>query len=273
VNTGNNLLYLIVSALLGFMSISGILGNQNLKNLAIYLEPPEEIYDGVETLLTVSIENNRRFMHSFLLEILFQKQCSAPIPILFKGARKKVNIPVTFNGRGDHLRHTLGIQSNFPINFFIRSRTITIEQTIVVFPKPLPCGSALSFFSQQQAGMKNESPQKGYEGDITRIGDYQGGEPLKMVHWKLSARHDTLKIKELSSTGAEPVEIDLHSLPGTSLDSRLSCASFLINEFTRSNRPVGLRLEESVFSAGTGRQHKYTLLTALARYAKDTKAP
>jgi len=272
VNTGNNLLYLMVSALLGFMSISGILGNQNLKNLRILLEPPEEIYDGVETLLTIHIQNNRRLLPSILLEILFQEQCSDTVYLLAKGDTTKVNIPVTFYGRGDHSQHKLSISSNFPINFFIRSQTITLEHTIVVFPKPFPCRSALSLFSEK-SGLKNESAQKGYEGDINCIVDYQSGEPLKMVHWKLSARHDSLKIKKLSSTGAEPVEIDPNSLPGPSLEARLCCASFLINEFTRSSRPVGLKLGETVYPAATGRPHKYTLLTALAHYGNDTKTP
>jgi len=33
VNTGNNLLYLLVSALLGFMAVSGVLGKWNLSRL------------------------------------------------------------------------------------------------------------------------------------------------------------------------------------------------------------------------------------------------
>ena len=30
---------------------------------------------------------------------------------------------------------------------------------------------------------------KGFEGDVTKISDYTGTEPLKLVHWRLSAKH------------------------------------------------------------------------------------
>ncbi len=233
------------------MSISGILGHHNLNGITVQIVPPDEVYDGLETLFTIRIHNGRRLLHSFLLEIVFQDHCSTYIPLLMRNETAKVNIPVTFKGRGEHIDHALTIRSNFPINFFIRSLTIQLRQTIIVFPQPLPCRSALSQYSDQ-AGQKNESIQKGDEGDITRIRDYQGGEPLKMVHWKLSARHDSLKIKELSATAVEPVEIDPHSLPGKTLESQLCCASFLINEFSRSNRPVGLKLGKTVHPAATG---------------------
>lgn len=250
------------------MSISGILGNHNLNGLTVQIVPPEEVYDGLETLFTFRVHNGRRLLHSFLLELIFQGHCSNDIPLLMRSETAKVSIPATVRGRGEHINHVVTIRSNFPINFFIRSRTIQFHQPITVFPRPLPCHSALSEYSAQ-TGQKNESTQKGFEGDITRIGDYQGGEPLKMIHWKLSARHDSLKIKELSSTVSEPVEIDLDTLPGNSMESQICCASFLINKFSCSNRPVGLKLGKTVYPAATGRHHKCHLLSKLARYGQD----
>ena len=51
VNTGNNLLYLLVSALLGFMAVSGWLGQQNLRSLSLRLVLPQEIFVGQPTLI------------------------------------------------------------------------------------------------------------------------------------------------------------------------------------------------------------------------------
>jgi hypothetical protein len=62
VNTGNNLLYLLVSALLGFMAVSGVLGRWNLAGLGVRIEVPDEIYDGVPTLLTVRLANRKRLL-------------------------------------------------------------------------------------------------------------------------------------------------------------------------------------------------------------------
>ncbi len=65
VNTGNNLVYLIVSAMLSFMGISGFFGRKNIDKLQIEPEFPEEIYAGVETPVRIVIKNQKRFLPSF----------------------------------------------------------------------------------------------------------------------------------------------------------------------------------------------------------------
>ena len=49
VNTGNNLLFLVVSGLLAFMSVTGLAGMTNLKGLTPELVPPVEIFAGSAT--------------------------------------------------------------------------------------------------------------------------------------------------------------------------------------------------------------------------------
>jgi uncharacterized protein (DUF58 family) len=270
VNTGNNLLYLMVSALLGFMSVSGFLGHWNLKKLQLRLQPPDEIYAGLETLVRVCVINQRRWLPAFLLDLSFNnsyQQCGH-LALLKAHEDQGVGVPVTFSGRGDHCRHQVTVSSTFPINFFIRHRHLHLEQTITVFPRPVPCHNRGASSLQQEHGMQNTS-QRGYDGDITRIGDYVAGEPLKMIHWKLSARHDSLKIKELSHQQQPPVEINPLELPGRSLEQQLSCATYLINDLIRHHRPVGLQLTPESIAPDVGKGHKIYLLKLLARYGKN----
>ena len=269
VNTGNNLLYLMVSALLGFMAMSGILGHWNLKKLQLTLEPPEEIYAGLETLMRVRLTNNRRLLPAFLLDISFVGQpARGHLAVVKKGQQQSVGVPVLFSGRGAHVRHGLIISSAFPINFFVRRRVIDLKQPILVFPRPISCRHQQESAQAQHDGAL-ESQLKGSEGDITRIGNYQGTEPLKMIHWKLSARHDSLKIKELSGLQQAPVEINPLTLPGAGLEQQLCCAAFLINDLLRRNQPVGLKLNDHVLPPALGPGHKIRLLKELATYAQD----
>ncbi|MBE0599494.1 MAG: DUF58 domain-containing protein, partial [Desulfuromonadales bacterium] len=106
---------------------------------------------------------------------------------------------------------------------------------------------------------------RGYEGDVSRIGDYHG-EPLKLIHWKLSARLGELKVRELSGPTREPVLIDPSQLPGPGLEERLSCASYLVNRLQREGCPVGLRLGDSILPPEFGRAHRLRLLSALGRH-------
>ena len=270
VNTGNNLLYLMVSALLGFMSVSGLLGHWNLKKLQLELEPANEIYAGLGTLLSVRISNQRRRVPAFLLDISINNNHRQPghLALLKPHEEQKVGVPVTFSARGDHCSHRLTISSTFPINFFIRHRHIDLHRAITVFPCPLSCHNQGKSNLRHEHGTQ-DTMQRGYEGDISRIGDYVGGEPLKMIHWKLSARHDNLKIKELAAQQQPPVEIEPLALPGCDLEQKLSCASYLINDLIRRHHPVGLKLGSELISPGFGTNHKIHLLKVLAHYGQD----
>ena len=113
--------------------------------------------------------------------------------------------------------------------------------------------------------------QRGFEGDINRISDYQGGEPLKSIHWKLTARHDRLKVKELSAATRKPIILDLAGLPGSDLEQRLRHASYLVTRWLRDGWPVGLKAGGLELPPGSGQRHKLLLLKALALYDQDQK--
>jgi len=271
VNTGNNLLYLLVSALLGFMSVSGVLGKWNLDKVDFRFLLPDEIYDGVPTLLGIELVNRRRWLPIFLMEIsVAEGTVFFPLVDPLQGRHKSVEI--TFSGRGRQLLPEASVRSRFPVNFFIRSQGLLIEQEATVFPAPLPCSDLRQVDPGGGSGSQ-QNWQKGYEGDINRIADYQGGEPLKSIHWKLSARHDRLKVKELSAATRKPVVLDLMALPGSSLEQRLRQATYLITRWLRDGWPVGLKAGNLELPPAVGRQHKLLLLQALAYYGQDQKTP
>jgi len=267
VNTGNNLLYLLVSALLGFMAVSGLLGRWNLAGLTLRCVPPEELYDGVPTLLGIELVNRRRRLPVCLLEVLLDGE-SVLFPLVEPGARRRKSLPATLHGRGWQTLPLAQVRSRFPINFFIRRLTLAIADPVLVFPAPRPCVEGAQ---PDPAGGHGATPnwQRGVEGEVSRIGEYRGGEPLKLIHWKLSARHDQLKVKELSAPSHAPVILDLAALPGIVLEERLRCASWLIGRFLRAGRPVGLRTGTSEIAPACGRAQKLRLLKVLALYGRD----
>ena len=271
VNTGNNLLYLLVSALLGFMSVSGVLGKWNLAKVDSRFLLPDEIYDGVPTLLGIELINRRRYLPIFLMEIsVADHTVFFPLVDPLQGRQKSVEI--TLSGRGRQQLPEASVRSRFPVNFFVRSQGLLIEQKATVFPAPLSC-SVLRQVDPGGGSGSQQNWQKGYEGDINRIADYQGGEPLKSIHWKLSARHDRLKVKELSAATRKPVVLDLMALPGPSLEQRLRQATYLITRWMRAGWPVGLKAGNLELPPAVGRQHKLLLLQVLAHYGQDQKTP
>ncbi len=267
VNTGNNLLYLMVSALLGFMAISGILGKWNLSRIGVRFIPAEEVYDGTPALFGVQLVNHRRWLPIFLMELLIDNT-EQLCPFVDAAQARRVNLTYTFQGRGRQTLPAVTLRSRFPINFFIRYKTLREDGSLIVLPRPRPCPMP------SQAGPEGRQGQtptwaKGQDGDISRISDYQGGEPLKLIHWKLSARHDALKVKVLEATTQTPVVLDLAEVPGSTQEQRIGSAAYLVIQMLRTGRPVGLQLGTQIIPATAGRQQRRHLLETLATYGQD----
>lgn len=270
-NTGNNLLYLLVSALLGFMSVSGVLGKWNLARVEVRYLPPAEIYDGLPTLMGIELVNRRRWLPIFLMEVVVAGR-SVFFPLVEPRRSRQKSLEVTLSGRGDRALPGVAVRSRFPVNFFIRAQGQVSTEKVTVFPAPQACPEFRQFDPGGGRGAQ-ESQQKGFEGDINRISNYQGGEPFKSIHWKLSARHDRLKVKELSAASRKPVVLNLAELPGSSLEQRLRHACYLVNRWLRDGWPVGLKAGSQELPAGSGLRHKLLLLRMLAHYGQDQKTP
>jgi len=249
------------------MAVSGVLGWHNIRGLKMRIELTDEIYAGLATLATVRLVNAKRFSPSFLLRIKIMGK-TVNSDLIKRGAHETNSFVQSFPERGRVAIPFGEICSPFPINFFVRCRRTTLNRQFLVFPAPQCCPAAFGLDKTLKNG-DCPSPLKGYEGDVTRIADYTGCEPMKLIHWRLSARHEEFKVKEMNKTSREPVMIDIDSLPGRNLEENLSCAVYLINRLIRRNLPVGLKLQERVINPAISREHRLKLLSELAVYGKD----
>lgn len=156
------------------------------------------------------------------------------------------------------------LSSPYPVGFFRRYWSFDIIDTVTVFPRPI--ASLLS-------GSGNESlaagggfrRARGLSGELERIYPYSGSEPLRMIHWKHSARSLDFLVKGFGRSVAAPLIINPDLMSGQGLEERLSRAAWLIQRWVRE-RPVGMILGDRVLSAGIGKQHGLLLLKELALY-------
>ena len=264
VNTGNNLVYLMASAMLGFMAVSGIIGKWNLSKVRVDLIPPDEVYDSIPTLYNVTLSNHRAWLPACLIDVVIGDR-NVLFPIVDAGKTKHRNMDIVFQGRGSQKFSQVTIRSRFPINFFVRSMPVAIDRDIVVFPQPLSC----VYQDQNSLGDMRGSESlwdKGYDGDVVGISDYHGGDPLKFIHWKLSARHDGLKVKEFSSPAHMPVTLNLDNIQAKGIEQMLSFATYLVINLLRSGRPVGLKAGSVTVPPKNSYHQKLKLLKILALY-------
>src|SRR5260370_29430309 len=106
-NSGNNLLFLILASLIALLLMSGILSSITLSGVAMRLVLPEHIFAGQPVRAMVELENEKLTLPSFSLrvEAARTKQAAqssailetpAYFPYLPKHDRVQQTIPVTF---------------------------------------------------------------------------------------------------------------------------------------------------------------------------------
>jgi len=267
VNTGNNLLFLVVSGLLAFMSVTGLAGMYNIKKLIPDLHPPEEIYAGIPAPFRLSVENSKRFLPSFLISLEYQSGQALMFPVLPTNTTCSDTILLTFSRRGAVPVGRITISSPYPVGFFRRYWSFDSADSVTVFPSPIATllGGSGDESPAAGAGLRRE---RGMNGELERIYPYSGSEPLRMIHWKHSARSPDFLVKGFGRSVAAPLVINLDLISGQGIEERLSRAAWLVQRWVRE-RPVGMILKGRVFAAGTGKQHGLQLLKELAVYDID----
>ena len=250
--------------MLGFMAASGVFGLRNLQRLDAMLLLPDEIYPDIPSQATLQITARSRTLPHFLLKFHLQNAATA-LPFLRQGETVRLKVPITFTTRGAGSIDHIAVTSPFPVNFFVRSSIISTNAEYLVFPRPetLPSGLAQG---EDRAQGEQARHRQGGGGELEAISPYTGREPLKLVHWKLSARHDELFVKEMQSEQGTPVTINPDELPGTQ-EERLSRAVFLINSLMAAGKAVGLQLGEETILPGISRSHRLRMLGKLACHA------
>ena len=262
VNTGNNLLYLLVSALLGFMAVSGFLGQHNLQSVALTIPATGEFYAGLPGVLRFRLANRRR-LPVFLLTVSVGDEQQL-FPVLSPGERRDGHLHVTLPRRGYQPLPPVLLSSPFPVNFFVRSRQLDPSRDCLVFPRPRPV--PWPYGAGNDSGpARVELLGRGQDGELRGIVGYRAGDPLKMIHWKLSARQPELQVKQLGRQGTSSIMLIPDEWPGP-LDIRLGRAAYLLERALSKHCAVGLRLGDRTIAPAFGSRHRHRLLKELAVY-------
>ncbi len=224
INTGNNLLYLITSCLLGFMGISGFFGKRNIEFLNINLCYIDEIFANREFSLNIEVNNNKKFFPSFLINVKINEKIIT-IPFIDKNKSVKKSTLMVFKKRGINEINDIYIFSSFPFNFFIRSKKYKLNYKFLVYPEPKKYEILQKIDPKINSGLE-EINKTGHSGDLINIKEYFN-DPIKLIHWKLSSKYDELLVKVLSSYSDEPILIDFDKID-LDLEKKLSAITYLV---------------------------------------------
>ena len=262
VNTGNNILYILLSFLLALMGVSGFLSRYNLRGLTVKLIPPKEVWAKKPTPFEVDIYNSKR-LPSFLITAEEEGiKLKTFFVMVERSARQRANL--TFPKRGIYKLKQLEITSEFPFGLFKRSFKVPLEGEILVYPQPKEV--KISFFKTKRgkrAGFIHFRSQMGGS-SVQGLKEY-GGEGLRLVHWKAFARLHQLYAKRLEEDNLiREVEIDIEKLPAGNFEDKISQATYLVLKFYRMGYAVGLKYKNRYIPPEGGQEHFKKLLKFLA---------
>ncbi|NTU43791.1 MAG: DUF58 domain-containing protein, partial [Nitrospirales bacterium] len=268
INTGNNLVYLIVSAMLGFMGISGFFGRRNIERVELSLSLPSEIYANRPFPLYVTVRNRKGIFPAFLIRVRVEGM-EVLFPFIEKKGEEVRSVQVTCRQRGWHRPGALFISSVFPFNFFTRYRRLDMVEEAIVFPEPKKCD--LSAVSGKERELKGEkvTGRQGSEADIHSIREYIQGDSFRHIHWKAFAKTGELKTRELSALSRQPVVIEMENLPIRDLELKVSCVTYTVLTLLRSGVAVGLSFDGKRIMPDITEAHRLRLLRELALYGTE----
>ncbi len=274
INTGNNLLYLILAMCCSFIAVSGLLSELSFKKISVQCKSPPHLYCKEAGTLLFEVTNKKKWAPSFSLRILLSSDSRGSMehpPYFFflpPGATLKKTALFTGTQRG-HLRiNSCRLATSFPFGFYYKTKTIRINIDMVIFPALHPV----------ELPSKNESDQEGEETmqargeEIYAIRDYRPGDSLGTVHWKSSAKTGEMRVKEFQSPHNQSYTVFLNILePGNQeivkediLEERVSKTASLIFYLIKRGNEVSLKTEETQSAFGKSESHLKDLMYILA---------
>jgi uncharacterized protein (DUF58 family) len=205
-NTGNNLLFLILASLIAIILMSGILSSITLSGIAMRLELSEHIFAGRTVRAQVDLENEKVTLPSFSLRVeavTTKKSPAAALletPVYFpyvpKRQHVRQSVPLTFVHRGAYRQDMFRIVTRFPFGFLQKARRVELRTEALVYPSVEPSRDFLEILPALQGAL--ESLSKGGGHDLYALRGYVPTDSARYVHWKASARTGTLMVREFT---------------------------------------------------------------------------
>jgi uncharacterized protein (DUF58 family) len=266
VNSGNNLLYLVVASLLAVFALSGLLGHRNLRGVGLRLIPPDEAWAGQPVSVRAELVNRRRRMPAFLLAL--GGGTGAPDRTVLEippDSHGELSLTLTFPTRGVRPWPAHAVTSEFPFGLIRRGGLVRPPGACLVYPAPLAVPWELVERAEREGGVQARRAP-GFDGDYRGLRDYAPGDGLSRVQWKSWLRLRRLQTKEFDAEGAPPVIYRFDAVPGPGTEERLGQLAWLVRAGLRRGRSVGLALPGRLIRPGSGATHRRELLATLARF-------
>jgi uncharacterized protein (DUF58 family) len=275
INTGNNLLFLVLGMMLSFIVASGILSELSLRALEVRRQVPDRIFAGRPFLMGIGLRNGKRSFASFSVEVedliegrSLEKKCYfLKVPA---GRTQQTSYRHRFDRRGLYRLSGCRISTKFPFALFRKSRIHDSPTEVLVFPSihavlPPP-GRAVQPGEAVQGRLDRR-------GEFHALREYASGDDPRSIHWRKSATAGRLMVRQNEDQLARRIAVILDNaqradqIDPAELERQelaVSHAASLAAHYIQRGYSVRLLTRTDTVPAGAGEAHLTRILRTLA---------
>ena len=211
-NTGNNLLFIILANLLAGILLSGILSAIVLSQLELEFALPEHVFAERPLISRLTVQNLKWVFPTFSITLSARdvrkgkrKKTSLvaprqildfPVYVPYIPHRSSVtqHVEITFPRRGRYTQEGFRVSTKFPFGLLRKAHEVASKQEILVLPDVQPTEEFYEILPL--IGGDIESMSKGRGHDLYAIRDYVESDSARHVDWKATAKAQQLKVRE-----------------------------------------------------------------------------
>ena len=269
VNTGNNLLYLLLGAMLGIISVSSWFSEKMIRDLDITRRVPRGVTVGNNVRLVYSVRSLRKRIPTLAVEIsetgLAEK---AFLPRLPAGDAAETRSLNQFIRRGIYPLRTVTLSTSFPFGLFLKERDLSLPGELVIWPRSdRPVRPPALAQGRRRAGSAGAVGAPGTRGEYRGLREYRVGDDPRDIHWKSSARSRAPMVREYDADTSEDLWICLDSggEPDEQAEALVEVAASLAAQAAGAGRRFGLVTSQHRIQPAAGPGQLESVLDALAR--------
>ena len=238
INTGNNLLYLLLGMLLALIIVSGLMSEVSLRNLTVVRRLPARAQVGRPHLVEIEVFNHKGRVPSYEIEVedLRSGQPADKRCFFLKISPKSAQVAAyrrTPNRRGRDRHVGFRIATRFPFGLFEKSREVPSEGELIIYPAVDPVQLPASPAGRHVGA--DSTLGRGHGDDYIGLKLLRDGEDPRDIHWRKSAAVGQLVMRERARDARPDVVLGLDNVRPESAKEEWD------NTFERKIRDVASR--------------------------------
>ncbi len=220
-NTMAGWLYLLSGGSLALLGIAAFLPARSLHSLQVRRRAIEPVSVGDQITIELEIENRSHEPKTLLqvvdiLPFVLGKQVVRAIEVIAPHSIYTDTYYLEVQRRGVYRWQEVYLRTAAPLGLFWCRRSHPVKAVAVVYPQVLPLSTCplIDRIGQEDSPQlyDRSRSQNATEGLTRNLRPYRHGDPTRLIHWRTSARHGELRVRELEvAAGGQEIIIALDS--------------------------------------------------------------